>query len=259
MTDENLKSDGKPMIRLRGVTRRLGRQSVLNGVDLAVESGETLVIMGRSGGGKSVTLKHIIGLMKPDSGTIEICGRDIVPLSERQLMPIRRQVGMLFQSGALFDSFTVEENIAFPLREMGERDESVVREKVRRALEVVELTGHGRKMPENLSGGMRKRVGLARAIISEPQCVLYDEPTSGLDPIVTDSIDKLILRLQKTLGVTSVVVTHDVKSAFHIGDRIAYLHKGKIYFHGTPDEMRASEDPLVKDFVDGRSGEMDEE
>ncbi len=250
MTDQ-----APPMIRIRGLCKRIGTQQILDGVDLDVEQGETLVVIGRSGGGKSVLLKNIIGLMRPDEGRIEICGRDIVPLSERQMMPIRRQVGMLFQAGALFDSFTVEQNIAFPLIEAGERDPHVLRSKVHEVLEVVDLPGQEKKMPVNLSGGMKKRVGLARAIISRPQCVLYDEPTAGLDPVVTDSIDHLIRRLQKRFGVTSIVVTHDMKSAFHIADRIAYLHEGRIYFHGSPDEVRLSTDRLIRNFVDGRSGE----
>ncbi len=245
------------MIAIRDVHRRIGRQEILRGVNIRIDAGQTLVVIGRSGTGKSVLLKHIIGLMRPDRGQIEICGRDIVPLSERQLMPIRRQVGMLFQNAALFDSFTVEQNIAFPLVEAGVKDPDELRERVHEALEVVGLANHARKMPENLSGGMKKRVGLARAIINRPRCVLYDEPTSGLDPIATDSIDRLILRLQEQLGVTSVVVTHDMKSAFHIADRIAYLHKGQIYFQGIPDEMRANDDPLVKNFLEGISVSID--
>ncbi len=249
--------DEPPMIRLQGVRRSIGSQVVLDGIDLEVPRGETLVVIGQSGSGKSVLLRHIVGLMKPDHGRIEICGRDIVPLSERQLMPIRRQVGMLFQSAALFDSMTVEQNIAFPLQESGECGEWEIAQRVREAIEVVGLSGHQDKFPENLSGGMKKRVGLARAIVTRPQCVLYDEPTAGLDPIVTDSIDLLILRLQKKYGVTSIVVTHDMKSAFHIGNHIAYLLNGRIYFIGTPSELKTSQDPILRNFIEGRSGESE--
>jgi phospholipid/cholesterol/gamma-HCH transport system ATP-binding protein len=245
------------MISIRGLRRTIGAQNVLDGIDLAVGRGETLVVIGQSGSGKSVLLRHIIGLMKPDAGSIEICGRDIVPLTERQLMPIRRQVGMLFQSAALFDSFTVEENVAFPLREFGDCSERQIAQRVREAIDVVGLAGHEEKFPENLSGGMKKRVGLARAIVTRPECVLYDEPTAGLDPIVTDSIDLLILRLQRKFGMTSIVVTHDMKSAFHISNRIAYLLNGRIYFHGTPAELKASNDPILRDFIEGRSGESE--
>ena len=243
------------LISIRDLHKRLGQQHVLRGFDLDVTTGETLVVIGRSGGGKSVLLKHIIGLMKPTSGEVFVEGENITGLSERRLGVIRKKIAILFQSAALFDSMTVEENVAFPLMEAGLRDEKVIEEKVARALEVVDLAGEQTKMPENLSGGMRKRVGLARAIVSDPVCVLYDEPTTGLDPIVADSINRLIRRLQKRLGVTSIVVTHDMKSAFHVADQVAYLHEGRIYFKGTPDELRASTDPLIQDFIEGRSRE----
>src|SRR4029079_10375853 len=203
--------------------------------------------------GKSVLLKHMVGLMEPDSGEIWIQGQNIIGLKERQLRAIRKKVGILFQGGALFDSMTVEDNIAFPLREAGERDRKVLRSKVSEMLEVMEMEGQEDKMPESLSGGMKKRVGLARAIIRRPSCVLYDEPTAGLDPVVSDSINRLIRRLQKRYGVTSIVVTHDMKSAFHIADHIAYLHEGRIYFYGTPQELEVSSDPLIQDFMLGRS------
>src|ERR1700710_2260646 len=221
------------MIAVRGLTKKIGRQEILRGIDLDVAKGETLVIIGRSGGGKSVLLKHLVGLMQPDAGEIWIEGQNITGLTERQLAPIRRKVGILFQGGALFDSMTVQENIAFPLREAGERDETVIRSQVNEILEVIELEGQQDKMPVNLSGGMKKRVGLARSIIRRPSCVLYDEPTAGLDPVVSDSINRLIRRLQERFHVTSIVVTHDMKSAFHIADHIAYLHEGRIYFYGT--------------------------
>jgi len=241
------------MIEVRGLMKSIGDQEILRGIDLGVAKGETLVIIGRSGGGKTVLLKHLIGLIHPDAGEIRIGGENIIGLDERHLAKIRRKVGILFQGGALFDSMTVEENIAFPLREAGVRDPKVIGERVREMLEVIELEGQEEKMPVNLSGGMKKRVGLARSIIQRPSCVLYDEPTAGLDPVVSDSINRLIRRLQTRFGVTSIVVTHDMKSAFHIGDHIAYLHEGRIYFYGTPQELEASEDPLIQDFLLGRS------
>lgn len=241
------------MVSVRGLTKVIGNQEILRGVDLEVAAGETLVIIGRSGGGKSVLLKHLIGLLLPTSGDIRIAGQSIIGLSERQLAPIRKKVGILFQGGALFDSMTVEQNVAFPLREAGVRDIAQIRTRVAEALEVVELAGHGHKMPDSISGGMRKRVALARAIITQPQCILYDEPTAGLDPIVTDSIDRLIRRLQKRFGVTSVVVTHDMKSVFDVADRVAYLRQGRVYFEGTPEALRASTDADIQDFVAGRS------
>jgi phospholipid/cholesterol/gamma-HCH transport system ATP-binding protein len=246
-------NSSSPMIDVRGLMKRIGRQEILRGIDLTVAKGETLVIIGRSGGGKSVLLKHLIGLMQPDAGEIWIDGQNIIGLSERKLAAIRSKIGILFQGGALFDSMTVEENIAFPLREAGERNPKIIGEKVREILEVIELEGEQKKMPVNLSGGMKKRVGLARSIIRRPSCILYDEPTAGLDPVVSDSINHLIRRLQKRFQVTSIVVTHDMKSAFHIADHIAYLHEGRIYFYGTPQELGNSQDPLIQDFLLGRS------
>ena len=241
------------MIAVRGLKKSLGSQEILRGVDMSVAAGETLVLIGRSGGGKSVLLKNLIGLMRPNEGEIWIDGQNIIGLSERQLAAIRRKAGMLFQGSALFDSMTVEENIAFPLREAGERDEGVIKQKIAEMLEVIELDGQQKKMPVNLSGGMKKRVGLARAIINRPSCILYDEPTAGLDPVVSDSINRLIRRLQERYDVTSVVVTHDMKSAFHVADHIAYLHEGRIYFYGSPAEIQASTDPLIQDFLIGRA------
>jgi phospholipid/cholesterol/gamma-HCH transport system ATP-binding protein len=241
------------MIAVQGLMKTIGRQEILRGIDLRVAKGETLVVIGRSGGGKSVLLKHLIGLMHPDAGEIWIDGQNIIGLSERKLALIRRKVGILFQGGALFDSMTVEENIAFPLREAGERSPKIISERVGEMLEVIELEGEQKKMPVNLSGGMKKRVGLARSIIRRPSCVLYDEPTAGLDPVVSDSINRLIRRLQERFHVTSIVVTHDMKSAFHVADHIAYLHEGQIYFYGTPHEFEISGDPLLQDFLLGRS------
>jgi phospholipid/cholesterol/gamma-HCH transport system ATP-binding protein len=248
--------DSGSMIAVRDLAKRLGRQEILRGVNLSVAKGETLAIIGRSGGGKSVLLKHLIGLMQPDAGEIWIEDQNIIGLSERKLAAIRRKVGILFQGSALFDSMTVEENVAFPLREAGERDPKIIRQKVDEMLDVVELEGQQNKMPVNLSGGMKKRVGLARSIIRRPSCILYDEPTSGLDPVVSDSINRLIRRLQQRFHVTSIAVTHDMKSAFHVADHIAYLHEGRVYFHGRPAEIQNSTDPLIQDFLLGRSEEQ---
>src|SRR3954452_16681174 len=245
--------NSSPMIKVCSLTKKIGQQEILRGVNLEVQTGETLAIIGRSGGGKSVLLKHLVGLMEPNSGEIWVQGQNIIGLTERQLGEIRKKVGILFQGGALFDSMTVANNIAFPLREAGERDLRVLREKVGQMLEVMEMEGQEEKMPESLSGGMKKRVGLARAIIRRPSCVLYDEPTAGLDPVVADSINRLIRRLQERFGVTSVVVTHDMKSAFDVADRIAYLHEGQIYFNGTANQLQQSNDPLIQDFLLGRS------
>jgi phospholipid/cholesterol/gamma-HCH transport system ATP-binding protein len=245
------------MISIRRLTKTLGTQSVLRGVDLEVEKGRTCVVLGRSGSGKSVLLKHFIGLFRPTAGEVWVEGEEITRLPERKLGGIRKKVGMLFQSGALFDSMNVEQNLAFPLREAGVKNEQEIRDRVAEALEMVDLAGEQKKMPEKLSGGMRKRVGLARTIVGRPACILYDEPTTGLDPIATDSINHLIRRLQKRLAVTSVVVTHDMKTAFHTADQIAFLHEGRIHFHGTVDELRASTDPEITAFIEGRSGESD--
>lgn len=240
-------------IEVSGLHKRLGDQDVLRGVDLRIRRGECLVVLGQSGEGKSVLLKHLMGLITPDSGSIKVDGEEIVGLSERRMSPVRKKLGILFQDGALFDSMTVAENVAFPLKEGGIRRIDLLLEKARAALEVVGLEAHMEKMPINISGGMRKRVALARAIVTEPRCILYDEPTAGLDPIVADSIDHLIRRLQRKYQATSIVVTHDMKSMFHIADRVAYLRSGSIYFLGTPDELRASTDPAIRNFVEGRS------
>lgn len=245
------------LIEVRNLRQSIGNQEILRGVDLDVSRGETVVLLGQSGGGKSVFLRHLIGLMRPLSGSIKIEGEEIAHLDERQLEPVRRKIGMLFQDGALFDSMTVFENVAFPLRERGERDEKIIRNKVAYALELVSLQGQEQKMPVNLSGGMRKRAALARAIISEPACILYDEPTAGLDPIVSDTINRLIRRLQSQLRVTSIVVTHDMISTDHIADRVALLREGRIHFDGTLNQLHSSSDPLITDFIKGRSHEID--
>ena len=228
---------------------------MLRGVDLDIFSGETMVLIGASGGGKSVILKHITGLMRPDSGRVIIGKQDISQLNEKGLAVIRQKVGVLFQNGALFDSMSVGQNVAFPLRERGEKNITTLTEKVTEALRLVGLEEHINKMPNALSGGMRKRVALARAMIAKPESILYDEPTAGLDPVSTGSIDSLIIQMQKDYGITSVVVTHDMKSARTIADRIAFLRKGSVYFCGTPEEMDASDDPVIHDFINGHPAE----
>ena len=239
------------MIEVRDLKKKLGVNQVLDGVSFCIEKGESIVIIGRSGGGKSVVLKHLIGLMQPDSGAVLIDGTDISRMNERQLLPVRGKFGMLFQSAALFDSMTVAENVSFPLRRLKKLTAGEIAKKVAAALEVVELSGAEDKKPAELSGGMRKRVGLARAIIYEPEIVLYDEPTTGLDPVVSDSIDQLILRVRDRLQVTTVVVTHDMRSARRLGQRILMLHEKKIYAAGTADEIFRSADPVVHRFING--------
>jgi phospholipid/cholesterol/gamma-HCH transport system ATP-binding protein len=241
------------MIRIRDLHKQLGHKRVLAGVDLEIATGETVVVMGRSGGGKSVLLKHIIGLMTPDRGSIEIDGEEIVGLKEKELGEIRRRFGMLFQGAALFDSLTVGHNVGLALREHLRWHGQPIRDRVRERLEWVGLKDVENMKPASLSGGMRKRVGLARAIVMDPRFILYDEPTTGLDPIMADVIDQLVRSLQKRMGVTSVVVTHDMKSAFKVADRVAMLHEGRIVFTGTPDETRNTTDPLVRQFVEGTS------
>ncbi len=242
-------------IRYSGVEKRLGRHQVLRGIDLEIRRGECLVIIGRSGGGKSVLLKHLIGLMKPDAGRIEVDGQDVVPLNEVEMVPVRKKIGIVFQGGALFDSFDVEANLAFPLREERNIPAAEIADRVREALDAVGMLGHEKKMPGELSGGMKKRVALARAIIRRPEAVLYDEPTTGLDPIMADSIDQLIVRTRERFGVTSIVVTHDMHSAYTIAHRIAMLHEGRIYTVDAVDRIRASEDPVIHRFVNGISSE----
>ena len=239
------------MIEVRQLKKQFGSQLILDGVNLRIESGESAVIIGRSGGGKSVLLKHIIGLLQPDAGTVLIDGENIVAMNERQLLRVRRKFGMVFQGAALFDSMTVAENVAFGLRRHENLSEAEITKRVAAALDMVDLPGTEQKNPAELSGGMRKRVGLARAIIYEPQIVLYDEPTTGLDPIVSDSIDKLIIRVRDQLKVTSIVVTHDMRSARRVGNHVIMLHAGKVYANCTPEALFASQDPVVRQFVDG--------
>ena len=239
------------MIEVKQLCRSFGSNSILEGVTFKVETGDSVAIIGRSGGGKSVLLKHLIGLLAPDSGQILIDGENLCALDERQLLRVRHKFGMVFQGAALFDSMSVAENVAFALRRERKLTDGEIRRKVAEALDVVELSGTEAKRPSELSGGMRKRVGLARAIIYEPQIVLYDEPTTGLDPVVSDSIDQLMMRVRDTLNVTTVVVTHDMRTARRLGQRILMLYDKHIYATGTPDEIFSSTDPVVHRFING--------
>jgi phospholipid/cholesterol/gamma-HCH transport system ATP-binding protein len=241
------------MIEVRNLSKSFGDNCILDRINFQIEKGESLVIIGRSGGGKSVLLKHLIGLLQPHSGEVLIDGENIVDMDERQLLRVRHKFGMVFQQAALFDSMTVAENVGFALGRERQLPEDQIGQKVAAMLEMVDLPGTEEKKPAELSGGMRKRVGLARAIIYEPEIVLYDEPTTGLDPIVSDSIDKLIERVRDRLHVTSVVVTHDMRSAKRLGQRILMLHERKIYASGTAEEIFNSKDPIVRQFIDGVS------
>lgn len=247
------------MIEVRDLKKSFGSHQVLDGVSFRVEKGESIVIIGASGGGKSILLKHIIGLMKPDSGDVLIEGQSIVRMNERQLIRVRRKFGMLFQSAALFDSMTVTENVAFVLQRERKLSHNEIEHRVAEVLEMVDLAGTQEKKPAELSGGMRKRVGLARAIVYQPEILLYDEPTTGLDPIVSDSIDHLILRVGDRLHGTSIAVTHDMRTARRIADRVLMLHEGRIYANGTPAEVFASADPIIHRFINGISEESEAE
>ena len=240
-----------PIVSLRGIEKTFDGRPVLRGLDLEIETGRSLVIMGPSGCGKSVLLKHIVGLLRPDSGEVRFHGQRIERMKERGLQPIRRRIGFLFQGAALFDSMTVRDNVAFPLLETGQAGPDL-EDRVRETLDRVGLADTLDKMPAELSGGMRKRVGLARAIVLEPEMVLYDEPTTGLDPIRANVINDLIVRLQRELNITSVVVTHDLDSAFQVADRMVLLHRGRVRMDGTPDVMRHTSDPVVRAFLEGR-------
>lgn len=248
---------GAAIIELRGVHKSFGRLEVLKGADLAFRRGETTVVLGPSGTGKSVMLKLIVGLLKPDGGEIRFEGRRIDPLGEAALGPIRRRIGYLFQHGALFDSLDVFDNVAFPLREAGVRDATEIAGRVDRSLRLVGLADLGRRMPTQLSGGQQKRIALARAIVLEPDVILYDEPTTGLDPIRADLINELIIRLQRSLDVTSIVVTHDLASAFRVADRMVMLHEGQVVLDDRPEEFRMSEHPVVARFLRGEASEED--
>jgi len=245
------------LIELRHICKSFDRLIVLDHIDLAVNEGETLVVIGASGSGKSVMLKIIVGLLEPDEGHVWFDGKDITDLSERQWIPIRQQFGFVFQQGALFDSMTVEDNIAFPLTEHTNKSKDEIARIVRDKLGMVGLPETAKKMPAQLSGGQKKRIALARAIALGPRIILYDEPTTGLDPIRSDVINELILKLRREMGVTSIVVTHDMNSAFKVADRIVMLHKGKFIFDGTADEIQASRDPIISSFVLGEASPKD--
>ena len=245
------------LIEFRKVSKQFGRLVVLNHLDLEVREGESLVIIGASGSGKSVMLKHMVGLLQPDEGEVWFHGMRIDNLSERQLAPIREQFGFLFQMGALFDSMNVEDNVAFPLVQHTDKSKDEIARKVEENLRMVGLPGVQKKMPAELSGGQRKRVALARAIALGPRVILYDEPTTGLDPIRSDVINELIIKLQRELKVTSVVVTHDMHSAFKVADRIVMISEGKLVADGTPQDIRDSQDPIVQHFVAGEAGEKE--
>jgi len=245
------------LIELHNLRKSFGMLTVLNGLSLDIEAGKCLVVLGASGSGKSVMLKHIVGLLKPDAGEVFFGGQRIDNLPERKLMQIRQRFGFLFQMGALFDSLNVEDNIAFPLVEHTHKGSDEIRQIANQKLALVGLPEVGKKMPGELSGGQRKRVALARAIALNPDVILYDEPTTGLDPIRSDVINELILKLQREMLVTSVVVTHDMNSAFKVGDRMVLLHDGKLIFDGTPDEIRKSDNPIVQRFIAGEASDQE--
>jgi len=241
----------EPSIVIDSVSKRLGSKQVLRGVSLNVGHGESVVIIGRSGTGKSVLLKHVVGLIQPDSGTVRVDGVDVPSLGVKDLLELRKQMGMLFQGGALFDSLTVGENVGLPLREHTDVNDTQVELVVHEKLHLVGLDQVELMRPSNLSGGMKKRAALARALALNPKIMLYDEPTTGLDPITADLINRLIRRLQERLGITSIAVTHDMRSAYHIADRIAMLHEGRIHAIGTPAEIQGTTDPAVRQFIEG--------
>jgi phospholipid/cholesterol/gamma-HCH transport system ATP-binding protein len=248
-TTERRRYPRDPFVEFHDLHKSYGPKQVLRGASLKVFRGEVLVILGGSGKGKSVTLRHMLGLEVPDSGRVIVEEEDITDLPEEELYRIRKKFGMLFQSGALFDSMTVFENVAFPLREHTDMSEDEIVRAVREKLELVNLPHSEHLMPVDLSGGMRKRVGLARSIVLDPKVILYDEPTTGLDPITAQTINEMIVDLQAKLSVTSVVVTHDIHSAFFVGDRIAFLNQGVFEWIGSMDEARDSENQKLRDFL----------
>jgi phospholipid/cholesterol/gamma-HCH transport system ATP-binding protein len=239
------------MIQIRGLHKSFGDNHVLRGLDLDVQSGEALVVIGRSGCGKSVLLKLMMGIMEPDEGSVVIDGANLFSFSSMELDQFRLKLGMLFQGSALFDSLNVRENVGFSLYEHTHLPEEAIRQKVREKLALVGLSGIEDLMPSSLSGGMKKRVGLARAIVNDPKIILYDEPTTGLDPIMADGINDLICQMQERLRVTSIAVTHDLNSAYKIADRIVMLYEGKIIGGGTPEEVKNTQDPVLHQFILG--------
>ncbi|MBP7870341.1 MAG: ABC transporter ATP-binding protein [Candidatus Saccharicenans sp.] len=240
-------------IKIENLFKSFGQKEVLKGVDLEIEAGEIMVIIGQSGSGKSVLLKHIIGIMKPDAGDIYVDGQQTNSLTEKEILKLSRKFGMLFQGSALFDSLTVEENVAFGLRRHTNLSEEELKKVVTASLERVGLREIGDLLPYELSGGMKKRVGLARAIAYGPEIILYDEPTTGLDPIRADAINNLILQLKNDLKVTSIVITHDMNSTYKVADRIAMLYDGRIIEVGSPQEIKSSPNPVVQQFINGRA------
>jgi len=243
-------SNFRIMIEVQNLKKKFRQKEVLRGVSLEIKTGETMVIIGRSGCGKSVLLKHIVGLLTPDDGRVLVDGEEISKMSQKALYQIREKFGMLFQGAALFDSMTVGENVGIALKENYHLPAKEIENIVSEKLAMVNLPDTQQLKPSELSGGMRKRVGLARALATNPQYIFYDEPTTGLDPIMSDSIDSLILNLAKSLQVTSIVVTHDMQSVDKVADRVAMMHEGKIYFLGTPQALRSSTDPIVRNFVE---------
>ena len=241
------------MIKISNLKKRFGKKRVLDGVDLDIEKGKITVILGRSGEGKSVLIKHIIGLLRPDEGQIFLDGQEISSMNERDWGEVRKRFGMLFQGAALFDSMTVGENVGFPLKEHTDLADEDIMKVVVEKLKRVGLVGVENMMPSELSGGMKKRVGLARAIVMDPEIVLFDEPTTGLDPIMSDSIADLVLHTQRSLHTTYILITHDVPFTYKIADKIAMLHEGRIIEQGTIDEMKKNQNPVVRQFLEGRA------
>jgi phospholipid/cholesterol/gamma-HCH transport system ATP-binding protein len=241
------------MIEFRNVHKAFGPKQVLRGFSLQVREGETMVIIGYSGTGKSVAIKHIVGLLEPDEGEVWVDGRRVDQLSRKDLYALRGNIGYVFQFAALFDSMTVGENVAMGLRKQGELSDRDIVTRVDEALRLVDLPDVQNRMPAELSGGMRKRVGIARAIALRPKYILYDEPTTGLDPVTSATIDNLMVRMREQLGVTGIVITHDMRSAYSVGTRIAMLYEGRVHAVGTVDEIQHSKDPLVRQFVEGRA------
>lgn len=239
-------------IELKNIHKAFGEKEVLKGFSLEAREGETLCILGQSGSGKSVTLKHIVRLLTPDEGEVWVDGVNVGGLTQSQLYDLRRKVGYVFQFAALLDSMTIAENVGLGLLRIKELTDAEVRERVSECLGLVDLDGFEERLPSELSGGQKKRAGLARAIATRPSYLLYDEPTTGLDPITKTVIDRLILRMQEQMGVTGVVITHDLESAYRVSDRIAVLYEGKVRFVGTPEEIRECEDPVVKGFIEGK-------
>jgi len=241
------------VIQLDNIYKSFGTKHVLAGFTLEVKEGETMVIIGYSGTGKSVAIKHIVGLLEPDKGTVFVDGLEVPKLSRRDLYALRAKIGYVFQFSALFDSLSVAENVAMGLIKQGHLSTAEIDVRVQEALELVDLPGSGDTMPIELSGGMRKRVGIARAIALRPKYLLYDEPTTGLDPVTAAVIDELMIRMRDKLGVTSIVITHDMRSAFSVGTRIAMLYEGTVRFVGSIDEIHNTEDPVVRQFIEGRA------